>query len=297
VSTPEVRLSFVKVAALPGTGRPAVDSLGRAVIAGGRGIQVFEGDAWRRLAFASDASLPGRVEVAERLSTDSWLLAATSSPRCDDGSGVPNAMVITESGVETVRFSIGDGVEDVQAGPEGDIWVSYQSLGTMGDYGRNGWGRLSPVLWIEPIGGSGLARFDLAGNKTYDFTPPPDDLPVMDAYALNVGRDCTWLVYHPGFNLVRLDSWGEVRVWKSPVWGVDAVAVAGDRVLMHRLGWPEHAWVVGKLGPGSELDEIVPASIDLRGYEGQLQRVVGRGSYMHLFTAAAWYRLDFSASC
>lgn len=298
MSPPAVRLPLEEVAALPGPGRPAVDASGGAVLAGDGEVEYLGSDGWHRLAVGvAAADLPGPVELVERLPGDRWLLAATMSPRGPDGGGIPNAVVISAAGAVEERFSIGDGVDDLQAGPEGDLWVSYQFLGTMGDYGRNGWGRLSPVLWIEPIGGSGLARFDRHGGKAYDFSPPPGASPVMDAFALNVGDEHTWVCYHPGFALIRVDRRNGVQAWRSPVWGVDALAVAGDRVFLHRLGRPAAAWVLGRLGSEGELVALEPAALEPFTEDVEIQRVVGRGSCLHVFTATAWYRLDLAVSC
>src|SRR4051794_1681598 len=113
-------------------------------------------EGWRGLArVVADVADPH----VQALPDGGILVVGTRSVRAPDGTTDSNAVVYAADGRERARFLAGDGVEDVQVTAEGELWVSYSDEGTMGDFGRYGWGRLSPRTWIEPVGGCGLARF------------------------------------------------------------------------------------------------------------------------------------------
>jgi hypothetical protein len=231
--------------------------------------------------------------LSEVLPHGQLLVASRTSQRQLDGTGEPNATIYSAAGAEVQRFSLGDGLDDVQVTEAGEIWAVYSFVGTMGDYGRHGWGRIDANVWIEPIGGSGFLSFDLDGAVTYQFAPPPGFPPIMDAYALNVGEDRCWVCYHPGFPLVQIGRDGVVRGWRSGLWGVDAIAVSGERFVVHRLPGTDTAWAVGRLGRHDEVTDVEPARALLEAAEqASIERVVGRGSQIHVFTSRSWYRLD-----
>jgi hypothetical protein len=278
----------------------AVDSAGQALVLS---LQASEsqrmavlrwnqaGD-WEELLEVDWSDADSRVQL---LPDCRVLLVSPVSRRRPDGSGEPNAAVFRSGGEEAVRFSVGDGIDDIQTTAAGEIWASYTFEGSMGDYGRHGWGRIDPQLWIDPIGTDGVLRFSLDGSVTFRYSAPEGFGPVMDCYALNVAEEETWASYHPGFPLVRILSDGRVEAWRSGIWGIDAVAVAGSRFVAHRLAASGAAWVRGSLGPGGSAVDVerVEARLD-PGAGEPIETVVGRGSTMHVFTSSAWYRLDVS---
>jgi hypothetical protein len=75
-----------------------------------------------------------------------------------------NARVVDGNGRVERAFTIGDGVQDVRATPEGDLWVSYFDEGVFGNYG---WRPPGP----EPIGAPGLVGFDLQGLVRFAYDP------------------------------------------------------------------------------------------------------------------------------
>ncbi len=228
-------------------------------------------------------SLPGNRILAVR----------SQSRRRPDALVEANAIVYSDAGAITARLALGDGIADVQATTAGDIWVAYSLQGTMGDYGVNGWGRISPELWVAPSGESGLVRFGAEGMTKAAFRPPHGFLPIVDCSALNVGRHGAWVSYHPRFPIVHVGVGDRSTGWDNEgIWGVDAFAVSGTSIFLHALTGVDHEWIQGRLVDGklSYIHSLVALSnsgVQL----SKLLRVVGRGSYLHAFTEIGWLRV------
>jgi hypothetical protein len=205
-----------------------------------------------------------------------------------------NATVYASDGTVRSQFLVGDGVADVRVATSGEIWVSYGSEGIMGDYGYRGWGRISPRLWIEPIGAPGLVRFDLEGGVTYEFVPPSGFKVMGDCYALNAWGTEAWCCYHPDFAVTRSGLDGSVAGWSTELSGIDALAVDGSRILVHAgTGGDHHRCHTGRLNAGvvTDLTDVVLALPGEAGLDS-LRWMVGWGSSLHGFTETGWYRLD-----
>ena len=112
------------------------------------------------------------------------LVVGKYSRRLDLNRVELNASLYGSNGELRHGALFGDGVQDVLATARGDVWVSYFDQGTVGDYGRLGWGRLSPEEWIDPVGYTGLVCFDHSGAKRFEFSPPPDFRIMTDCFAL-----------------------------------------------------------------------------------------------------------------
>ncbi|QSQ27520.1 hypothetical protein JY651_22540 [Pyxidicoccus parkwayensis] len=141
-----------------------------------------------------------------------------------------NAAVYTREGARVREFTLGDGIEDVQATSDGRLWVSYFDEGVMGN---RGWGRGDADT--TPIGVSGLVLFDSQGKclSDYDAEAAGTDI-IVDCYALNVASDDeTWLYFYSEFPLVRLRSGEPATVWKTPLRGATAFAVNDTHVLFN----------------------------------------------------------------
>jgi hypothetical protein len=255
-------------------------------------VRRYDGDRWREVL---EVETPHVLPHVQLIPGDDVLVAGTRSFRDAEGIAELNASIYDPAGFERRRILLGDGIEDVQANALGEIWVSYFDEGTMGDFGRYGWGRLSPERWIEPIGGAGLVRFDLEGARQYEFAPPAGYAAATDCYALNVAGAEVWLCYHPGFPLVRIDA-GRASGWQTGGIGADALAVSDARVLLH-AGYGLHrgtCWV-GQLGDDGTA-EI--ASVEVTLPEGRrlsaARWVLGRGSALHAVDRTGWHRLELA---
>ena len=106
-----------------------------------------------------------------------------------------NAHLFDANGELLRSWHAGDGIEDVQVAPNGQIWVSYFDEG---------------VFSGLPLGAQGLVCFNERGQILFQFRKDCPQLPeecdgMFDCYALNVAsnRD-TWLFYYTKFPLVHL---------------------------------------------------------------------------------------------
>jgi hypothetical protein len=208
--------------------------------------------------------------------------------RCRRGSAADidrNARIFDYNGCFTgVEFTLGDGIEDVQTTEDGHLWVSYFDEGVLG--GR-GWGR-------RPVGESGLNRFTSAGERDYQYTPPPGLGGIVDCYALNIARNRTWFYYYPEFRLVRLNRTQAASWWHCPTHGGGAFAVEGDLVLM-RGGYDEPSVCrLLRLRRDSTMDRL--RLFEFTGVDGEVMdkantRVAGRGKYLYLVQGTRVYRI------
>jgi len=253
-----------------------------------------DGSRWRTLLETETALVRPH---AQPLPDGGVLLAGTRSLRAPDGRAELNGTVYDTAGTELRRVLLGDGIEDVQVTAAGAVWVSYLDAGTTGDFGSHGWGRLSPERWVEPVGTSGLVRFDLEGRREYELEPPPGESPAGDCFALNAGDAAVWISYHPGFPLVRLDG-GGATAWRTGGVAADALAVSGNRVLRF-AGYGVHrgtCWA-GRLGEARELElEQVEVGLVAGVPLAAAHFVVGRHDALHAVTGNVWHRLELGTA-
>jgi hypothetical protein len=251
----------------------------------------WDGRRWTRGVTVPIGSDDIRVQP---LPAGELLVAVHRSRRTPNGEAERNAAVYGPSGELRRRFVLGDGIEDVQSTAAGEVWVSYTLEGTMGDYGRYGWGRLSPEQWVDPVGYTGLVRFDAWGTRLQEFRPPQGLGLMNDCYALNVSARGAWACYHPDFPLVRVGVGEDAVAWRTGVPGVEALAVEGDEVLLysHRGGAPR-CWAA-RLG-ADRLEALAPVDTLPAPARDAATWVVGRHGALHAFDARTWYRLDARA--
>jgi hypothetical protein len=182
-----------------------------------------------------------------------------------------NVLVVDWNGRVERTFTIGDGVQDVRATPEGDVWVSYFDEGVFGNYG---WNSPGP----EPIGAHGLVGFDPRGSVrfTYDAAAAGTDW-ISDVYASNLDEDgALWVYFYSEFPIVRIVA-GGYRMWKLGVAGARALAVHEGRALLFG-DYSERS--LGRLvALGSETAQVVEEVLvrDDRGRPLDAARVYGRG--------------------
>jgi hypothetical protein len=222
---------------------------------------------------------------------DGALLAVDPhSRRSSSGVAEANAELYDSGGAATYAFVAGDGIVDVQTTSLG-IWVAYSDLGTTGDFGLFGWGRLSPEVWVDPIGYDGLVRFGWDGRPDLSVVPPPPSLPIIDCFALNVSEGEVWAHSYPNYSLIRVDSSGEVRSWAGIGLPVTAVAVSLPGVLLARMipGQGLRAWRA-TLGLDT-LEQAKPVRLELENAgDGPIRQLFARGDAIHAITDRAWYR-------
>ena len=186
-------------------------------------------------------------------------------------------------------FVAGDGIVDVQANNDG-IWIAYGDLGTTGDHGLHGWGRLSPEVWVDPVGYDGLVQFDWNGTRVGSITPPRPWLPMIDCFGLNVADDMVWACCYPGYPILRAKD--DHVVGLTGLGGpVTAIAAKGSDLLLARVitGMRIRVWRARVSQRG--LEEVAEVDFALDGEPiSAVRRLFGRGSSLYAVTACAWYR-------
>lgn len=217
--------------------------------------------------------------LVQPLPDDAWLVVGARCQVGPDGALEPNAFVHGADGAPVRAFVLGDGVRDVSATLDGDLWVSYFDEGV---YAEDG---VTPA-----VGAPGIVRFDADGRVCWAFCPPPDGLSIDDCYAMNVTADAVWAYYYSDFPLVRIDGRGGVRSWPSGVEGASAIAVDGDHVLF--AGGYDVAWTVltckalgeTRLGPARRARLRSPTG----GKFSSDARMCGRGAELHVLDRGVW---------
>ncbi len=152
-----------------------------------------------------------------------------------------NALVVDAGGAIVRAFHVGDGIEQLMTGRDGDLWISYFDQASL--YAplpdRPAWAfrrkgarkrRAGPLRRGSDIL-PGLIRWTADGDVArWPKRDRGDTVDWIDCYALNVGRDRTWAYPYPDFPLVEIDRAGLLRVLSAPVRGASGILVAGDRV-------------------------------------------------------------------
>ena len=254
-------------------------------------LRRWSGLAWERVAwFQTDLADP-YVELLP----DGRVLAVAPRERREDGVGAePNAVLYSADGDELRRFAAGDGIAHAHVDAAGRIWCGYSVTGTTGDYGELGWGRRSPEEWIKPIGESGLTCFSDEGRCLQEYRPAPGTPIISDCTALNVAADATWIVYHPGFALVRLDARdGSMSQWDVDCFACTAVAAAGRHAILYVGLGPRAGTALAISLDAEEVQSRDTLNLSLPdGGRAADAHVVGRDGSLYAFDARAVYRLD-----
>jgi hypothetical protein len=167
------------------------------------------------------------------LEGERWLLVRSRA----ESASEKNAEVHDSHGRLVSCFHAGDGIEDVQATSQGEIWISYFDEGVFGDL---------------PLGQAGLVCLNASGQEKFRYSTIAERHglpPIDDCYALNVaGDEDVWLYYYDDFPLVRLCKKQFDRKWHPmPVHGSHVFAVADGRALFVGSYNPERRLVLVSL--------------------------------------------------
>jgi hypothetical protein len=143
-----------------------------------------------------------------------------ASARCgrDESQSTANARIFAANGKTVREIGLGDGIEDLQVSPPGNIWTSYFDEGVFGG---------------DSIAASGLVCWSEAGQPiyTYDADAAGTDT-ICDCYAMNViNDDDVWIYFYTQFAIVRIRDRARYDVWACPVEGAIALGVHEDRIL------------------------------------------------------------------
>ncbi len=202
----------------------------------------------------------------------------------------PNAQVIDSAGHVVAEAVLGDGIEHVVTTPTGQTWVGYFDEGV---FGNLGWGE-ADLGAPDPVGASGLVRFDEQLRPAWEFPYDPRFGAIYDCYALNVTEESAWACFYDGFPVVRVTD-GALTGWTNKYSGVQALLTDGRRcALVGGYGAQHNRIVTGLLSGDGRfevrgttrlvLPEGLPAS---RKYT-----VTGRGDVLHVLAGTTHLQLD-----
>lgn len=209
------------------------------------------------------------------------VLVAGARCRWSSTGVAPNAFVLDQTGQVVASAVFGDGIEHLATTPSGQSWVGYFDEGV---FGNLGWGGPGP----EPIGVTGLVRFDENLDLAWEF---PDDTPfdtIDDCYALNVAGEDAWACYYSDFPVVRVAD-GKVAGWTTEAEGPKALVVDGYRCALvggYGDGWPV---VVGTLSHDGEFTVVRETALAL---PEDPARMSGRGDTLHIVAGRTHYKVD-----
>lgn len=236
-----------------------------------------DGAETRTLVPSSTIRFP-RVDV---LPDDRFVLVDSRVASDASGGGRPNGLVVSADGGVIRRFTLADGIADVQTSPSGAIWVSYFDEGIYGG---------SP----GSVSKHGMARFDDSGNVEWVLEVPPGQPSVDDVYALNVTGEVAWSCYYSGFPILRVQG-DALTFWSNTATGPGALLVGGDTVaLVGGYG----AYGLRRLAVGTLAGDALvgQATLRLTMPDGSPvprgSRVIGRGSDLHVATGGRWHHLS-----
>lgn len=215
---------------------------------------------------------------------DAFLLVCARSYRKGPDDYDRNGRIYSLNGKFQREILLGDGIQAVQATPQGIIWTSYFDEGIFGNYG-----------WGNPVGASGLIAWDAFGEKRFEFEPREGLQAICDCYALNVeSENATWFYfYSDDFPLVYLRRREIASVWKMPLGGSDAFAVFAGYALFRGVYGDRDTYHVFRLARDGNPQSI--GQFDLRNREGEkilAERAVGRAGAIHLISGNSAFRLE-----
>jgi hypothetical protein len=225
--------------------------------------------------------------MLEILPTGEILVVGNRCWRYTDGSHEMNAKLYDPAGKPIREFSLGDGINHVQADAQGNLWVGYFDEGV---YGNFGW-----QFGDGPIGAAGLSCFNLTGRKLWDFKSPEGFGPIDDCYALNVSGAGVWAYYYSELAFAFIDSNWRVRCWKTPRSGGDAFAVGHDRALLYQRTAGSSACTLFHL---AEKDAVRAGDVELSlptGVDLIKATIIGRGKELHVVADDTWFVFSLDA--
>lgn len=213
--------------------------------------------------------------------------------RCDVRNEQDNAFVYGRNGRLLRSFPLGDGIKHVQTLPDGRIWVGYFDEGI---FGNTGW-KTKP--WVHEAATNGLACFDSVGRLLWRYRPPPDGNHISDCAALNATDAGVWACTYTNYPVTRIQPDGTVHYWENSFPGVQAIAVAGSRLMLWdggSLPEDEVRCTIQRID-GDELIDLHEVVLELPNgtpLDGRMAIVLGRGSQLHAFHGTDWHRFDLS---
>ncbi len=201
--------------------------------------------------------------------------------RYDSLGGEANATIFDlVSGQPVTAFTLGDGIGQLQAIEDGSIFVGYFDQGIEGALG-----------WQNPLGATGLVRFDQHGEPLWRFPISPKLAPMDDCYALNALQEETWVYYYRDFSLVRFDRAGKADVaWNLGIEGAHALAVVPGYAALFGSYEDSRDCTLLRLLPSGAADEIHQFQLPLP----PKAQIVARGGRYGALAGSRWLGGDLN---
>jgi hypothetical protein len=214
---------------------------------------------------------------------DRYLVVGSRTYRFKDGSHERNGYVYGRDGRIERDFLMGDGIADVQCDATGSAWTSYFDEGIFGNFG-----------WREPVGASGLLRFDAQGQIAWQFQAPAGFDSMADCYALNVVSHAeAYVYYYSDFAVMRISGDKPTEAWRTPIRGSGAIASFANHVALLGSYEDRDGLFVGHLESGG-LTNITRHRYVFEGEDSPLGigRLQGRGPRLTKMIGTRWFRCD-----
>lgn len=245
-----------------------------------------DGQQVRQLSIANE---PFNITDAQPLG-DGYLLSCPRSRRESDDHIERNGRIYDTAGRLRSEIVLGDGIRCMLATREAEIWVGYSDEGIAGNFGGANFG------WDEPLGQSGLVRWNHRGEMLYEHAPPDETSAICDCYAMSIDAvGDLWCYYYDAFRIMCVRGNGRVQQWDCGVSNAHTMAVAWPYVLLLGNAEQDYACQLVKLQEHGK--SRLAGTFTLRTPQGHAithGRVAAYGSRIHILHDKHVYNLDVS---
>lgn len=233
------------------------------------------------------ADEPFNVTDAQPLG-EGYLLSCPRCRRESDTQIEKNGRIYDAAGRLASGIVLGDGINCMLATRDAEIWVGYSDEGIFGNVGGGNFG------WDEPLGKSGLVKWNRRGEKLYEYAPPDEASAICDCYAMTIDAvGDLWCYYYDAFRILCIRENGRVQQWDCAIRHAHTMAVAWPYVALLGNAGDDYACQLVKLeGHGNSR---LAGAFTLRTPEGHAiteGRVAAYGSRIHILHDKHVYSLD-----
>jgi hypothetical protein len=211
-----------------------------------------------------------------------------SCPRCrrePDEEVEHNGRIYDRAGRLVSEIVLSDGINCMLVTRDAEIWVGYSDEGIFGNFG-----------WDEPLGKSGLVKWNHRGEMLYEHAPPDEASAICDCYAMNVDAlGELWCYYYDAFRIMCIRNNGRVQQWDCEVSSAHTMAVAWPYAVLLGDGEDDFACQLVKLEDRGR--SRIVRRFTLRTPQGHPithGRVAAYGSRLHILHERHVYSMDVS---
>lgn len=229
-------------------------------------------------------NLPVAHPMVDVLADGTFLVVGARCKWSPEGSEL-NALAIDQWGRIVRRGCLGDGIQHLQVGSDGMIWVGYSDEGVFGNFG---WGGPGPT----PLGAGGLAAWSPAFEKVWELDP--QEGLIADCESLNVADGVVWCCPYTDFPVVRVSQRERTIFASTDVSGPTGIVVNGDFVALIGTYRDPSLLVFGTVRDGTFSET---RRSNLRMPDGQPVMacpVTCRGTVAHFVTGQEWFSFELT---